>query len=133
LAGRWLAFLVPAILIPLPHYLLTWRETYAYIYQPVFGQTHDLWARQGSIGWHLLYYVNGEGGRAMLGRMLWILVTVNLTGMVVLALYKEREALAQLLGLLAVAAVLWLAWRACPEQVTDRPLEPVGLGALADR
>ncbi|HEY8749848.1 MAG TPA: hypothetical protein VIM11_17830 [Tepidisphaeraceae bacterium] len=106
--GRaWLAFLVPAILIPLPHYLLTWRETYAYIYQPVFGQTHDLWARQGSIGWHLLYYVNGEGGRAMLGRMLWILVTVNLTGMVVLALYKEREALAQLLGLLAVAAVAW--------------------------
>jgi len=96
-----------AILIPLPHFLIAWRDTYGYIYQKIFGSSHSTWARQGTVLWHLRYYVDGPGGAAMFGGMLGPLVIVTVVGLIAFAALQFREQALRLFGLTIVAAVAY--------------------------
>jgi hypothetical protein len=66
-AGAWATCLVPFILIPLPHFLVGWREVIGYIYDNVFGRYRTIWQTKGTLGFHLSYYLWGEGAHAAFG------------------------------------------------------------------
>ena len=62
-ARAWLQVLVPAVLLPLPHYVVNRREIWEYLAQNVFGANRDIWTLQGGPATHLLYFVRGTGGQ----------------------------------------------------------------------
>jgi hypothetical protein len=96
-----------AVLVPLPHFLIDGRDTYGYIYQNIFGPSHSTWARQGSVLWHLRYYIDGPGGAAMFGGMLGPLVIATVVGLIAFAALRFREQALRLIGLTIVAAVAY--------------------------
>jgi len=96
-----------AVVIALPHYLITWGETLNYIYQPIFGPGHSIWARQMPLDWNLRYYLTGEGGGLMLGPALWWLLAVIVAGSVALLALRRWEPALRLGGLLCVCAVAY--------------------------
>jgi hypothetical protein len=100
-------FLVPAILIPLPHYLLTWEENYHYVYDPVFGNTRSVWESHFTRLGHLLYYLRGEGGQVMLGAELYPLLAIIGVGTVVLMRRKQWNALSRLSALAIATAIAY--------------------------
>ncbi|MFL6110325.1 MAG: hypothetical protein ACJ786_03095, partial [Catenulispora sp.] len=67
-ARAWLQVLVPAALLPLPHYVVNRQEIWEYLAQNVFGPNRDIWKFQGGLSTHLLYFVLGRGGQFMFGR-----------------------------------------------------------------
>jgi hypothetical protein len=96
-----------AVLIALPHYSITWADTVNYIYQPIFGPAHSVWAREMPLGTTLKYYLTGEGGGLMLGPALWWILAVTGAGLVgLLALHRTNEAL-RLIGFLCACAVAY--------------------------
>ena len=107
LARAWGPCILPMLLIPLPHYLLTWRETWQYIEEPIFGDTHSIWKTPGTPMFHLRWYLTGPGGRLMLGRELCLLVAVVVAGLLFTAFMRNREQLARLSALLLVGLIAW--------------------------
>jgi hypothetical protein len=107
LSRAWGQCLIPTLLIPLPHYLLTWRDTWLYIKEPIFGTAHSIWQTPGTRVFHLLWYLTGPGGQLLLGRELWLLLAVVLAGSLVIAFTRHREQMARMTGFLAVCAVAW--------------------------
>jgi hypothetical protein len=104
--------ILAAILIPLPHYILTWRENWRYIYEPIFGASHDVWASHLPPLGHLLYYLRGEGGQVMLGVELYPLSAIIALGMCVLLRRRQWDSAARLAGL-AIATVVAYAIPTC--------------------
>jgi hypothetical protein len=96
-----------ALLVPLPHFLISWGETLNYIYEPIFGPGHAIWARQMSLEENLKYYLTGEGGQLMLGLSLWWLLGVVAAGLIGLLALGRWEQAARLGGLLCVCAVAY--------------------------
>lgn len=103
----WLQCLAPMILIPLPQLAADWRETINYIYQPIFGPAHSVWARPGSRSWHMLFYLTGLGGQQMLGRMLWPLAALVAAGIAYALVRQNRAAATRILAMLCVAGVAY--------------------------
>jgi hypothetical protein len=103
----WAQCTWPMVLIPLPHYLLTWADTVNYIYQPIFGPAHSVWARDMSLATSLKYYLTGEGGGLMLGLALWWLLAVIGAGMIGLLAMHRREQALRLGGMLCVGLVAY--------------------------
>jgi hypothetical protein len=62
-----LACLAPFVLIPFPHFLVGWKGIWGYMYDNVLGRYRDVWQTQGTLAFHLQYYLWGEGGQTMLG------------------------------------------------------------------
>ncbi len=99
--------IIPAILIPLPHFLTDWRETYNYIYQAIFGPAHSVWARPGTLAWHLRYYFDGPGGAVMLGGMAWVLVAIATGGIVAFIFCRNYDSAQRVAALLLVGIVAY--------------------------
>ena len=101
-ALAWAATLLPAILIPLPHFIFAGAMVVNYIYDNMFGQFKDVWQTQGPLKWHLNYYLFGEGGQIMLGGRVrprqfvvprhLVLLTIILVAGVVQVLWRRRRA-----------------------------------------
>ncbi|HXE54270.1 MAG TPA: hypothetical protein VN541_14700 [Tepidisphaeraceae bacterium] len=95
-----------ALLVPLPVYLLQFREIFHYIWDPVFGKTNAMWRTPGTRAEHALYYLTGPGGSDMLASHLYLLLAIILAGLIAAASINRR-ALGRILGLLAVTFVAY--------------------------
>lgn len=77
----WARFLLPALLIPLPWYLYNRHEIYFYITVNALGGNSHIWQVHTSRMETLLFYATGaNGGGAMLGRDLLLMVAVLAVG-----------------------------------------------------
>lgn len=61
-------------LIAGPHYILSFKETLAYIWVTTFGAQKDLWTLKMPWHAHLTFYLWGGGARAMMGP--WFYITI---------------------------------------------------------
>ena len=101
IAESWARCVLPAIFIPLPHFLVAWREIWAYIEMNVFGAYRDVWQTKGTLMFHLLYYLVGPGGQSAFGG------TINPTNWPPRGIPSHLILLAIILG----AAVIRIFWR----------------------
>lgn len=67
IAKSWAFCLIPAILIPLPHFLVGTHEVLSYIDENVFGARRGVWETKGTLAYHMLFYLTGSGGHAAFG------------------------------------------------------------------
>jgi len=107
LTKSYAQLLLSAILIPLPHYLLTWEENYHYVYDPIFGNTRSVWESHFTWLGHLLYYFRGEGGQVMLGAELYPLLAIIGVGTILLLRRKQWNALSRLIALAIATGVAY--------------------------
>jgi len=101
IAQSWARCVLPAILIPLPHFLVAWHDVWAYIEMNVFGAYKDVWQTKGTLTFHLLYYLTGPGGQSAFGG------TINPTNWPPHRIPSHLILLAIILG----AAVIRIFWR----------------------
>ena len=106
-AVSWLVCTGVALLVPLPVYLIQFREIFHYIYDPIFGQYTDMWRTPGTRLWHLLYYFTGEGGMDMLSRHLYLLLAIIAAGLVLALILERLDVFVRLVGFLAVTAAAY--------------------------
>lgn len=66
-----------------PYYARAWDLVTGYIYRNMFGDRADMWMVEGSGLFHLRYYLDGEGGRYMLGAAAYPALIAALAGVVV--------------------------------------------------
>jgi hypothetical protein len=76
----YLAFALPAVIVPLPHLVLTWRYYLDYVHVALFAATKPIEAWPGNWLVQLRYYVDGPGGRQMLGGHVYLLLALLLAG-----------------------------------------------------
>jgi len=107
LARAWGCCTAAMVLIPLPHYLLTWRVTWEYIYTPIFGSTNAIWRSAGTPQWHMEYYLTGDGGQFMFGLELPVLLWVIGLGLLAMLLLRRWTPALRALGILAIALVAY--------------------------
>jgi len=112
LASSNLQVILPAVLIPLPHYLLTWRETWNYIYSPIFGESRSVWASHFPPLGHLLYYLRGEGGQVMLGAEIYPLTAIIPAGACLLVRHRQWTSFARFTAM-AIATLAAFAIATC--------------------
>jgi hypothetical protein len=97
-----------ALLVAAPAYVTHLREILAYIYAPTFGEKKEIWRTAGDTMFQLRFYVDGEGGRAMLGRHLYLLPAIIAAGIASAAVLRQFELLTRTASLLVVAAAAYL-------------------------
>jgi hypothetical protein len=107
LAGSWLLCLIPLVLIPLPHYLLNFRQILQYINENQFSPHAKVWVLHGSLIGHVLHYLVGDSGQLMLGKHLWLLAGILVLGAI--AVVRSRRAGDRIVAA-ALAAMLVLTW-----------------------
>ena len=99
-------FLLPVVLIAGPQYLISLRQVLKYLYDTQFGIYAELWRFRATLPQHLVYFLDGDGARAMLGKHRFILAIIFVLGGVHLALSRRRG---EVLNSLAYAAVVLVA------------------------
>ena len=87
----WAPVLVPAVILPLPHYLLSRGEIVYYLTTNSLGPHREYWKLHADWATHLAYFSTGLGGQVMLGRHLYIMAAVLLTGAAGLFTRGRRE------------------------------------------
>jgi 4-amino-4-deoxy-L-arabinose transferase-like glycosyltransferase len=90
LAIGWMICLIPFVLIPLPHYLVAYRQIWSYIYEAQFGSHRGSWDLRGTAAHQLAYFLTGTGGTQMLGRHLYLL-TLALAASTGVVLARQRR------------------------------------------
>ena len=100
-------FIVPAALFAGPQYLIGLKQTIKYIYDTQFGRNAGVWILKVPIRQHLMFFLNGDGARVMLGNHRFILVAIFLLGSVYLGITRRRD---QILNSLAYATVILVAY-----------------------
>jgi hypothetical protein len=63
IAVTWFFVLLPAVILPLPHYLVEGRAIVHYIVANEIGPQRQMWQLHADRMTHLLYYSLGQGGR----------------------------------------------------------------------
>ena len=71
-----------AVLVATPYYAVAWRDVGHYIQRHALGSSSALWQVQGGAMFQARYYLDGAGGRYMLGDHLWILLGLAVLGVV---------------------------------------------------
>jgi len=95
--GRsWLACVIPAVLIPLTHYLVAWHDIASYIYEVQLGSQRSVWAIHGSILYHATYYLTGPGEPSSLGAFVGVIAVLLLLGTFLILCRRRRRELALL-------------------------------------
>lgn len=87
-----------AVLVPLPFYAFQLRQIIAYIWEPIFGSTKDLWATPLTPREHVLYYLTGEGGSLMLSSHLYLLGAILVAGFALAIVFSRRDVVVRLAG-----------------------------------
>jgi hypothetical protein len=98
---------VASILVASPVYIFQFREIIAYIYEPIFGKTKDLWASHMSLREHLFYYLTGDGGALMLSYHIYLLLAVIAAGFALAVVFSRWDVVVRLAGFCAVTAVAY--------------------------
>ena len=99
---------VASILVASPVYVFQFREIIAYIYEPIFGKTKDLWTTPLSRSQHILYYLTGEGGSLMLSRHLFLLMAVIAGGFALTVVFSRWDVFVRLAAFCLVALAAYL-------------------------
>ena len=112
-----------ATVIALPYFLTAYRRIAAYIWDTMVGEQRAIWALDLTVSEHVLYYLTGPGGEAMLGpwRLLWWGLAAAAIALV--AARRDRDALVRLPARAVVTVVAYLA-------VTIPPQKSIFLGVV---
>jgi hypothetical protein len=102
----------PAILLPLPHFLVAGNATTSYIWENVFGANKQVWISHSgmtdaSTMTHLLWYLTGPGGVVTLGVFLLIAPPILLLGAFLVNRTRSRR---ETITLCCYAAMVLLAY-----------------------
>jgi hypothetical protein len=73
-AAAGLVSLAAAALVSAPYYIFGWRDAYGYVWYNMFGPGRKLWMHKLPVAESLRYYLDGLGGRFMLGPYAYALV-----------------------------------------------------------
>jgi hypothetical protein len=91
-----------------PYFLVAGRRLWQYFFANILGTERYLWEYRAGLKEHLAYYLSGQGGRAMFGPHLGVVVGLAALG-IALMVWKKRVAGAGLNGgMLVVGFVVWL-------------------------
>ncbi|HEY8749292.1 MAG TPA: hypothetical protein VIM11_15015, partial [Tepidisphaeraceae bacterium] len=96
-----------SIVVASPVYIFQFREIIAYIYEPIFGKTKDLWASHMTPREHLLYYLTGDGGATMLSYHVYLFVGIIVAGFALAAVFSRWDVVVRLAGFCVVTAVAY--------------------------
>jgi hypothetical protein len=107
IAGAWGRILAPAVLIPLPFYLLNFREIYYYITVNALGGNSDIWKMHASRAAHLLYYLTGEGSEVMLGQYFRLMAWLFVGGVLAGCIRRRKPEVGRAAGYLFMLAVTY--------------------------
>jgi hypothetical protein len=107
-ARAWLQVLVPAIVLPVPYFLVNGRGIVNYLKANVFGSNQHIWKFHAGWDSHLLYFASGWGGQVMLGRHLEIMAGVLLVGGAVALLRRDKARVVMLVAFATVLAATYL-------------------------
>lgn len=78
---RWsLVCSAAVVLLALPHYIIAAPKLISYIRSVQFGDSSCFWRFQGSALEHARYYIDGPGGRLMLGNFIWVILAAVVVG-----------------------------------------------------
>jgi hypothetical protein len=100
-------FLLPAVLIAGPQYGIGFKQILKYVYDAQFGRYADVWTFKATMREHVMFFLNGQGARVMLGSHRYIVLAIFVLGGVYLGLTRRRD---QILNSLAYAAVILVAY-----------------------
>jgi hypothetical protein len=89
-----------------PHYLLALNHIITYLYANLI-QKASIWAYQGTVMQHVLFYLIGNGGQVMLGKHLYLLGLILIIGGVVQFKICTKEAY---LRFVLLWVLTWIAW-----------------------
>lgn len=107
-------FFVATALVAGPHYLVAWRNILDYIELNQFGESAHVWKMTGGLGFQIAYHIFGYSGSFMLGRAVWILMSLVCGGFILCAICRRSnpEACSSFLYLFAVTLWAWIfiAW-----------------------
>jgi hypothetical protein len=96
-----------SIVVASPVYIFQFREIIAYIYEPIFGKTKDLWTSHMSVSAHLLYYTIGYGGSVMLSSHVYLLVGIVGCGFALSLFFSRWDIFVRLFALCVASAAAY--------------------------
>jgi hypothetical protein len=91
IAATWFLVMLPAVILPLPHYLVEGRAIVHYILANEIGPQRQMWQLHADWMTHVLYYSLGQGGQAMLGPCFWIFLAEMVIGAGLLVRGSDRR------------------------------------------
>ena len=97
--------MLAALVIMLPVYVPQFRDIIGYIYEPIFGKTKDLWASHMTFREHALYYLTGEGGQNMLGKLVYLLIGIIVGGFALALVRGRTDVIVMLAGFVSATLV----------------------------
>ncbi|MDP9174400.1 MAG: hypothetical protein M3O30_11120 [Planctomycetota bacterium] len=96
-----------AAIVASPYYLFAGRDTFNYFWSNTFGVNKAPWEVHGSALFHARYYLDGEGGRFMMGWHLWAYLAIAALGGLV-AWFKRPQLRRRIVALSVVTFVAYL-------------------------
>lgn len=100
-------FVVPAIIIAGPHYLVGAKPLLEYIYDAQYASA-DVWALKGVPRWqHIMFYLSGPGAQMVLRRHRFLMLVIFIAWGLHLWFARKRDEIADAI---AYAAVIFVAY-----------------------
>lgn len=101
--------LLIAILIASPHYILAYKQIYAYIYDVVFSSNASMWDPNSNLTLtdHLSYYLTATSGQMMMGNWFYIWIFLVFFSLALISINKEWNKLARSLALIGGFLILY--------------------------
>jgi len=87
----WARCLVPALLVFLPFFAISWEHHVRYMYAVVFSAESAIWQVRGGLLKHVLYYLFGTAGKECLGQHFFILSFIIVGGLVIAHIKGKRD------------------------------------------
>jgi hypothetical protein len=103
--AAWGRCLVPALVVFLSFFAISWEHHVRYMDSVVFGAEKTIWQMQGGLLKHVLYYLFGGGGKECLGQHVFILTFIIVGGLVIAYIKGKRNDFISL-GLLVSGLVI---------------------------
>lgn len=108
---RLVPVVVAAVLVPLPHFLVSGRSILGYIHRTLYGEERERWVSTLSMLRRTTVYLFGdESGRIMLGRHVPFLLALVVLGSLAVIAGRRRISSRRTLAGGAILVVLLAAW-----------------------
>ena len=108
LFSEWGSCVMAAFAVALPAYLSQIRDIIQYIIDPIFGKSKELWRTHGNWMVQVRFYLDGDGGREMLGRHLYLIAAILLAGAGVAVALRRRQLTVRIGAFMSVALIAYL-------------------------
>lgn len=103
----WIIPTAMAMVVAGWYYVVAFAQVRGYIHDQMFGKYRNLWRLKGTLGFHLRYFITGNGGDFMLGRTLYTVGVAAAVGALTVLLFGDRT---RKFRLGALAGVMFMAY-----------------------